>query len=129
MAKPKKSKESSENDITLQQTIENSLLNGNDRKEIKSKSKKTAILPRKIFFTIPEHGWCTPWAETLDFVNIYFLELNDKPEENLLKDYAKKLGSGITENINDATHIIIEPTISNEIIKEIVFFIKFEIIS
>jgi hypothetical protein len=63
-------------------------------------------------------GWCTPWAETLDSVNIYYFGISDNKLLTDSRKYAKNLGAGETENIEKATHIITEPSIDISIISD-----------
>jgi len=96
------------------------LKNTDKNKEIKTNIVITPV--KKVYYTIPSDGWSTPWAETLDLVNIFFLGIDDQEKLNKAKEIAKNLGSGITENSKEATHILCEPNFDKEILKEIVIF-------
>eukprot|EP00826_Nyctotherus_ovalis_P054686 TRINITY_DN7184_c0_g2_i2.p1 TRINITY_DN7184_c0_g2~~TRINITY_DN7184_c0_g2_i2.p1 ORF type:complete len:231 (+),score=45.00 TRINITY_DN7184_c0_g2_i2:439-1131(+) len=66
------------------------------------------IEEKKSFTDIDEDGWCTPWAEILDTVNIFFFHMEEDEFLEEVRKMAAKLGAGITENIQEATHIVTE---------------------
>ncbi len=53
-------------------------------------------------------------------MNAYFFQINDVEELKMLTEYAKRLGAGLTENIEEATHIISNAGISYDLLKDLV---------
>lgn len=74
-----------------------------------------------MYSEIQSNGWCTPWAEVLDTVNVFLFQINDKEEHCMLAKYAKELGAGLAESISDATHILANPLLSSTLLKGLVF--------
>ncbi len=70
-----------------------------------------------MYSSIPEDGWCTPWAETLDLVNVCLLKIADPEDARMLKDYARRLGAGVTEKVEEATHVISEVGVGMDVIR------------
>ncbi len=81
--------------------------------------KKSAPQPlTKVFTNIGEDGWCTPWAEELDLVNIFFIGIREGTRQREAEEYARRLGAGVTENSALATHVLTDPDFEPEILKD-----------
>jgi len=110
---PRRSERLQIKQLTNETYMSSNLFYFND--EIKwDQDKKTG---KKLSGKLGTDGWCTPWAEILDQIDIYYLGIHDTTVLTTARKYAKNLGAKETENINEATHIITEPTIDISIIK------------
>lgn len=78
------------------------------------------IEEKKSFTDIDEGGWCTPWAEVLDTVNIFFFDMEEDEFLEEVRRMAGKLGAGITDDIRMATHIVTEYSTDVRAIKHMV---------
>lgn len=103
--------------------VENS--NKNNREEKKGGERGKGMLQGrkqgpKYFTAIREDGWCTPWAETLDQVNVFFFGGADSALLAEARGRALALGAGETENIEEATHVVVDSSADLDVIESVV---------